>query len=232
MIALGATVSLGTISEDVVNPSGTTVQALVRSVVTDPDTGARQGIAISGTAGGVSGQWQYTLDNAATWQSLGSVSESTARLLPVNGQRSRVRFVPNANANGNATITYHAWDQTSGISGSLVSLSSIGSTGGTTAYSVNTQAANQRVLAVNDAPILNSSTSVNLGTISSRTRPIPAIPVTQLLAGRVQDGMSMLSQGLSLNPSLAAPRELGGIFVPAIRSGRLLGLFQATRRCC
>lgn len=50
---------------------------------------------------------------------LSDVSAFSTRLLKGNEADHRIRFIPHANYNGPATITYHAWDQTSSAHGNV-----------------------------------------------------------------------------------------------------------------
>ncbi len=135
------------ISEDEFNSSGKLVSDFTSST-TDVDAGAVKGIAVIG-ANGTNGTWQYTLDGT-DWLNVGSVSESSARLLPSDPD-TRVRFVPNPDYNGTVfPFTYVAWDQTTGTAGGLADASV---RGGTTAFSSNSASVSQSVSAVNDAPV-------------------------------------------------------------------------------
>jgi len=124
------------------NGAGTTT-------ITDADTGAvLGGIAVVGTAG--RGTWAYSTDGT-TFTSMGTVSASSALLLP---RTAKIRYTPD-NANGEtATITYRAWDATSGMAGGRVNLSGAGAAGGSTAFSSQTDTASLSVSSLNDAPVL------------------------------------------------------------------------------
>ncbi len=129
----GQSPALSAISEDTSAPTGS-VGTLVTSLVdfdgvpggvdnvTDPNPGALLGIAVVG-ANSSNGTWWFTIDNGTNWQSLGTVSESSARLLAANAN-TRLYFQPNPNWNGNIAdaITFHAWDQSSGTNGSTIDL--------------------------------------------------------------------------------------------------------------
>jgi len=93
----------------------------------DVDKGALKGVALVGTSG--TGTWQFSLNAGKSWQAVGTVSASGALLL---SSTALVRFVPAVNQTGPATLTYRAWDQTAGTSGSLFA---IASTGGASAFS-------------------------------------------------------------------------------------------------
>ncbi|MEZ6122861.1 MAG: hypothetical protein R3C49_06750 [Planctomycetaceae bacterium] len=123
-----ATPVLGAVNEDAGAPSGA-VGTLVSNLVdfatpagqvdnvTDADSGALLGIAIT-AANTTNGTVWYSTDNGSTWNALGAVSGSSARLLAADAN-TRVYFQANANFNGTISdaITFRAWDQTSGVNG-------------------------------------------------------------------------------------------------------------------
>lgn len=126
------------------NNPGTLVADLIASAggdrITDPDTSALEGIAIT-AANTANGSWQFSTNGGATWQALGSVSNGSARLLAAD---ARVRFVPNFLYSGTVTnaLTFRAWDQTSGVNGGLADTTD---NGGSSAFSVDTETASIRV---------------------------------------------------------------------------------------
>ena len=139
--------AVGTLVSDLVDfatPSGQVDN------VTDADNpGALLGIAViaSDTAHGA---WWYSVDNGIHWLALGTVSDSSARLLAANSN-NRLYFAPSANFNGTlaSAITFRAWDQTTGTDGFTGDAST---NGGTTAFSSASDTASLVVNAVNDAP--------------------------------------------------------------------------------
>jgi hypothetical protein len=149
--------TLNVIFEDATAPGGTPVTNIV-SGITDADAGAVKGIAVI-TAGSANGQWQFTLDSGTTWQPMGTVSESAARLLPATTS-AKVRFIPNANFNGSVSLFYRAWDQTLGAAGTQ--MSTAGQLGGTGTFSSGFTHATQAITAVDDAPELQGI-SGNIG---------------------------------------------------------------------
>jgi hypothetical protein len=142
--------TLASIVEDATNPAGTKVSTLLTGAVTDPDAGAKRGIAITG-ASSTLGVWQFTLDNGVTWTAMGSVSASAARLLPSDSV-TKVRFIPKANFNGQVSLFYRAWDQTQGQAGETLTTS--GNLGGTRSMSTAAESATLVVTPVNDRPVL------------------------------------------------------------------------------
>ena len=148
-------VTFSTITEDQITNSGRSVSSFLSS--TDVDSSALRGIAITDLASG-NGQWQYSLDARATWLPVGSVSEGSALLLRSSDY---LRFVPNGANGTTANFTYHAWDQTSGSTGTKVDATV---TGDQTAFSIDTATASITVTDVNDAPVAqNSSASGTIG---------------------------------------------------------------------
>ncbi|WHZ26464.1 MAG: hypothetical protein OJF51_001259 [Nitrospira sp.] len=142
-----------TVAEDAGVPSGA-VGSLVSTFtggITDVDSGASKGIAITGS-NQTNGTWYYTTDGGSTWTAVGSVSNTAALLLADNGS-TRLYFAPKANYNGtsSAALTVRAWDQSSGTAGTKVSTAS---NGGTTAFSSATDTVDVTVTAVNDAPTI------------------------------------------------------------------------------
>ncbi|MFO0867050.1 MAG: DUF4347 domain-containing protein, partial [Gemmataceae bacterium] len=148
------------INEDAGSPSGA-VGTLVSSLVdfatpagqvdnvTDPDSGALLGIAVT-AADATNGSWWYSTDGGSNWNALGSVSNSSARLLAADAF-TRLYFKPNADYNGvlNNAITFRSWDRFTGTNGALADTST---TGGVTAFSTATDTASLTINAVNDAP--------------------------------------------------------------------------------
>ena len=143
--------TLTPLNEDAGAPSGA-VGTLVSSLVdfaspsgqvdnvTDGDAGAKLGIAITG-ANTSNGTWWFSTNDGATWSTLGAVSDASARLLAGDGT-ARIYFQANADYNGTMSdaITFHAWDQTSGINGgtgSLITTSTVLDQFTTVSYSNN-----------------------------------------------------------------------------------------------
>lgn len=151
---------LNDILEDAGPNAGTTVAQILASapgtLITDVDTGAVQGIAVTGVDS-TNGTWEFSL-NGTSWVSLASVSVTNATLL---NPAASVRFIPNSNFNGAAgSITFRAWDQTTGTNGQTgvdVSVS-----GGSTAFSDQATTASITATPVNDTPTLTVGFPLNL----------------------------------------------------------------------
>ena len=135
------------------NGTGTTT-------ITDIDTNAAVGgIALTGTTG--EGTWSYSLDGTS-FVSIDAVSSTAALLLP---RTAKLHYTPNGNMDSTATITYCAWDMTSGTSGIKVDVSN---NGGSSAFSTATDTA---TLVVDQTlPIVVSTTpSLTGGTLAAGT---------------------------------------------------------------
>ena len=164
--------TLTTITEDQTANTGQTVASIIGGSISDVDSGAVQGIAINALASG-NGAWQYSIDNRVTWTAIGAVNNTSALLLRGS---DFVRFVPDAMNATSASLTYRAWDQTSGAAGAKVDSST---NGGTTAFSTATDTASITVTAVNDAP-----TATNLSAAETYTEDT-ALNLTDIVVSDV-----------------------------------------------
>ncbi len=141
------------------NNPGTSVAAMVvDGSITDPDGGAVEAIAVT-AVDNTNGVWQYSTDNGANWTAFSGTSgssvdlSSAARLLDgtlADAATNLIRFVPDADYNGTATITFRAWDRSSGSAGGTADTTT---NGGATAFSAASDTASIGVSAVNDAPV-------------------------------------------------------------------------------
>ena len=103
------------------------------------------GIAITGLST-ASGKWQFRLAKTTQFVDVGPVSEASALLLrPID----TLRFVPNANADGQADLTFKTWNQV-GTAGNKVDTAAPG-------FGVDPGFAVIDIAAVNDAPVLDLS---------------------------------------------------------------------------
>jgi hypothetical protein len=132
--------TLPDVSKGNTNPAGTTVAALLGTAVTDPDLGAQQGIAITALTGTGFGTWQFSTDGVANWLTIETVSPLKALLLRATDM---LRFVPSGGLTGTATISYRAWDQTTGTAGSTMA---VGAGGGKSAFSLATEIASVNIV--------------------------------------------------------------------------------------
>jgi hypothetical protein len=157
------TMILTPIAEDVpvVSNTGTLVSTILASAggtrITDPDTGAVQGIAIIGIDA-TNGTWQFSINGGTNWTQISAPSNGTAVLLASDSQ-TLVRFLPNPNYNGTVDpgITFRAWDQTSSANGAT--LVDVSVNGDPSAFSAATETASIVVTAVNDLPTAQDDTA-------------------------------------------------------------------------
>ncbi|MFL6691626.1 MAG: cadherin-like domain-containing protein, partial [Ramlibacter sp.] len=143
---LSGTADLPPQAEDAAPGPGTLVSTLVGGRITDDDAGALRGIAVTALDAS-NGSWQFTADGT-TWSALPAPASGSALLLAADAT-TRVRFLPNANYAGTASITFRAWDRTSGSAGSVVAA---GTVGDSSPFSASVATASVTVTPVNDAP--------------------------------------------------------------------------------
>ena len=192
------------IQEDAVNNSGSLVSSFLSS--TDVDASAVSGIAVTANDN-THGAWQYSIDGGASWLAFGTASDAAARLLR---STDLVRFVPTPDYNGTATITYRAWDRTSGTAGSTADLSAATSYGTTkavtngdeTAFSATKQTATLTVSAVNDSPVLTAA-APTLTPLTEDDTGNAGQTIASVLGGSVSDVDSGASSGIAVT-SLAS----------------------------
>ncbi|MFN6540466.1 MAG: FG-GAP-like repeat-containing protein [Nostoc sp. EkiNYC01] len=138
---------LAAIAQDITdtNNSGTLISLILArgaggNPITDPDTGAVEGIAVIGVDN-TNGTWQYSINDGGNWINF-VVSDTSATLLRDTG---KIRFVPNPGYKGTAEFTFRAWDTSDGnISGTTNVVPGVG--GGTTAFSSVTESASISII--------------------------------------------------------------------------------------
>ncbi|MGB7343264.1 MAG: LamG-like jellyroll fold domain-containing protein, partial [Pirellulaceae bacterium] len=177
--------TLPSITEDDVNNGGRTVAQILASdsgTPFDDVDGDPEGIAITVRNNG-RGIWEFSTDGGTNWGSVGTVSETEALLLR---STDLVRFNPNGeNApTTDPTFEFRAWDGTSGAAGTKVDVST---NGGTTAFSSTTETASISVTDVNDAPVLDNSGTIALGS-QSEDAGAPSGAVGTVITDLVQTG--------------------------------------------
>ncbi|MFZ5678960.1 MAG: VCBS domain-containing protein [Pseudomonadota bacterium] len=144
---LAAGTNFSTITEDQTTNSGQLVSSFATGI-SDPDDGALKGVAITGYSN-QNGHWEYSIDGGSSWTQFGTYSSGSGLLLASD---DKVRFVPNGENGGTDTLTYVAWDQSSGSHGQAVNTMVPGHTA---PFSEDSQTASLTVTSINDAPVLN-----------------------------------------------------------------------------
>ncbi|MEZ4265753.1 MAG: Calx-beta domain-containing protein [Myxococcota bacterium] len=156
VLSSAATLTLTAVAEDATDPPGDTVAAILASggaaVVTDVDGDTEPGVAVT-AVDAANGAWEWSTGDGAAWSPLTGVSETAALLL--NGS-ARVRFVPAADFDGEASLTLRAWDRSAGASGDVAADASVN--GGTSAFSTQSLAATVQVVPTNDPPVFIAPT--------------------------------------------------------------------------
>ncbi len=148
------------ITEDEV-ASGQAIQVatLLGTTVSDVDADAVEGIAVTALDSG-NGTWQFSLDGIdGSWNDIGTVSGNNALLL---SPASYIRFIPDGKNETTASFEYQAWDQSSGTIGGRGDASS---SGRITPYSEQVNRVSLTVTPVNDAPVLDDSSTLSLTAI-------------------------------------------------------------------
>ncbi|WP_442510878.1 VCBS domain-containing protein [Novipirellula sp. SH528] len=163
------TFTLTDITEDQTSNSGDTVASIIASLsgnrITDVDASPSEGIAIQSISGG-NGTWQYSLDGSS-WTDVGTVNTTTSLLLRSSDY---LRYVPDAMNADTSSVSFVAWDQTTGTEGTKVSTAA---TGGITEFSADVGLAEVTVTAVNDAPTITDSATVSLSGTNEDTPSTP-----------------------------------------------------------
>ena len=171
------TPTLAPIDEDATANLGSQVSSLLGVAMSDVDSVAPEGIAVTSLAG-ANGSWEFSSDGGSSWNAVGSVSGGSALLLR---DADRIRFRPDG-ANGTlASFGYRAWDQASGVAGSRADAST---TGGTTAFSTTSDTAQLVVASLNDAPALGNAA---LASVSADDASPPGATVAALFGGSFAD---------------------------------------------
>ena len=147
--------------------------------ITDADTGAAKGIAITGV-NTAKGQLYYSLDGGTNWTELTDATLSTARLLKADAD-NRIYFKPAAGTLGDVTdaITFRAWDTTTGTDGQTGNASV---NDGTTAFSKDSDTVSEYVV----APVTINAVSVD--NLLNLIKPLELVALREELDLLTQSG--------------------------------------------
>ena len=122
----------------------------------------------------------------------GTISATHALLL---ADSDRLRFVPDGHNATTASLTYRAWDRTTGSAGSYADTST---TGGTSSFSSQENGMSVAVGAVNDAPVLASDSPV-LTPLTEDDTANAGQTVASLLGSTVSDVDAGALQGIAIS---------------------------------
>jgi hypothetical protein len=224
VLSAAASPTLTAIDEDIAdgsNSGDSIASIIVDGSITDPDGTAVEAIAVIGV-NNTNGTWEYSTNNGSAWSSFDSPSVSAARLLDgttTGVNTHRIRFRPTANFNGTSTITFRAWDKSSGTAGNTGNTSSIG---GTTAYSVVTDTISITVNPVNDQPTLSGSVT----TTGLNDNASPASIFNNVIVADVDTGETV-TLTIQLSNSAAGTISGGGFSLVSAGLYRVTGLSVA-----
>ncbi len=170
--------------------------------VTDVDSGATTGIAITAT-NAVNGTWWYSTDNGSNWQRIGNVSDASARLLAADSN-TRIYFEPTQSTEFSGTIsnaiTFQAWDGTSGTNGGTGNATA---NGGTTSFSSATDTAAITVNNVNDAPRILGDELISNGDFTTNLSGWTTSGSVAAASGRANFGLSNLVGPHSISQTIS-----------------------------
>jgi hypothetical protein len=141
-LPVNTTITLAGTQEITPSPATRVSDMLVLAGLSDFDPHDTSGIAVTDSSG--TGFWQYSLNNS-DWTPFGSVSADQALLLSSD---TYIRYLPVTGEGETATLTFRAWDQTTGTASLKNAPSYAGSSaaGGFTGFSAQTALANLVVL--------------------------------------------------------------------------------------
>lgn len=222
---------LASISEGILNPSGTTISSMiVDGSITDPDNFSVQAIAVTGLNTSL-GAWQFSLDDGVNWLTIDAElinrqSEERALLL---GPTAQLRLIPSGDLNGTISnaITFRAWDQSTGSEGQYALITSVG---GSSAFSSTSDTAAVTVTATNDAPTFlsgNGIVTTDIGSGDDRGQSIVMQPDGKFLVGghaRVNGTDDFALVRYNADGSLDDSFGTGGVVITSIGASHDLGM--------
>lgn len=186
-IAEDTVVQFDRIREDQLS-QGQTVASLIPN-------GSQLGIAITGLQGEQTGTWQFSLNAGRTWQRIPKVSEEGALLLKSS---NLIRYVPNLNWHGEATIIFNAWNQSNGSAGKLADISQRRQLNEVNLFGFHPVIAKIMIESVNDAPRLDISSQPILPQIIPNTFNPTGTVIEKLIGTSIRDVDTDNQQGIAV----------------------------------
>ena len=153
------------IFEDDRENDGNTVYDIADSLIEDDDTEYMEitrGIAVIDVETEY-GDWEFRLKPTGEWISIDSNADLNYALLLSASENNSIRFVPNQDFNGNASLTFVAWDRVDELPDGMYRTAI--SNNKTDPFSKESRVLTVVIVPVNDAPVLNASHVVNLPSI-------------------------------------------------------------------
>jgi hypothetical protein len=158
--AAGATL-LAAVKEDAKSSRTFAVKTVIGIAALESLPATGLGIAITGMST-ATGTWQFKLAGSKTFTPIDQVSATHALLLRPT---DILRFIPAANANGNAGLTFKTW-----VSGAGFGTYADPTTG--TGFGNGTGAVDLPITAVDDAPVLDPNAHPSMGSVNPGDPPL------------------------------------------------------------
>ena len=196
--------------------AGDTVSAIIASAgnpITDSDAGDPEGFAVIAVDNQF-GLWQFSTDAGANWTLFGPVTLNSATLLDTS---ALIRFVPLPNFSGGATITIHAWDQSSGANG--LGGVDVASNGGSTAFSTNSVDVTLTVTSTNNAPVLDNTGNMVLTSILQDNTNSPGDAVVVIVASAGGDRITDIDPGALEGLAIMGVDDSNGTWQYSVNAG-------------
>ncbi|MBF0192540.1 MAG: DUF4347 domain-containing protein, partial [Magnetococcales bacterium] len=170
--------------------AGATIGSLFAAAdITDADPTPLEGVAIYSRSNDGVGSWQYRVDGGA-WTNLpGGLNSANALLLKSTDE---IRFVPDNSDGGQPTLSFYAWDRTSGVAGTQANANTRGNA---TAFSTAGGTINGTV---NAAPVLDISGNPILPTITEDQLTSTGQTVSALLGTAQTDSDAGALEGIAI----------------------------------
>ncbi|MCB2180939.1 MAG: tandem-95 repeat protein, partial [Desulfobulbaceae bacterium] len=203
----GASHSLTTIPENDTTNNGDSVASIIADgSITDVDTSAVKAIAVTGVDD-TNGTWQYSTDGGSNWNDIndGSLAANHALLLDGSDSDQRIRFVPDADYYGSPTLTFQAWDKTSGTAGTYADASA---NGGITPFSQDSDTATIRV---NDIPELSGGSSLTFTENGAAVRVAGLLTITDNDDSTLDGAVVAISSGYDRDHDILNYGLSGGV---------------------
>ncbi|HIJ79373.1 MAG: hypothetical protein OEY01_10465, partial [Desulfobulbaceae bacterium] len=121
-----------------------------------------------------------------------------------------IRFVPNADYNGTATLTFRAWDQSDGFTNDTSGID-VSVNGGSTAYSTASESLSITVTPVNDAPVLTTSAVLNYTENDIATPIAPSITLADIDNANLESAAINISANYVEGEDVLSFTPVGGI---------------------
>ncbi|MEO5378629.1 MAG: DUF4347 domain-containing protein, partial [Magnetococcus sp. DMHC-6] len=160
--------------------------------ITDNNAGAVEGIAIYNKANDGSGSWQFRV-NGGAWSNIGGVNPSSVLLLKSTDE---IRYIPNGSDGGQPSLSFYAWDQTSGTAGNKVNP---GTRGGSSAFSIDSGTIYETV---NAAPVLDNTGTVTMTSITEDDLTNNGQLVSSIIGTRITDIDAGSTAGIAITNTI------------------------------